>query len=488
MSDHAGTSERRPLFAAIAAGDQAGVRAALDAGASAVAPNPQGDPPLLKAIVVGDLGIVRLLLAAGADPNQPGASGEPPLTLAARIDAPALQWLAQRGGTVKEDRFAPLLEALIQHGADLRAAGPEAARYGVLNACLPVLQTLDRLGLAWTEPDPGAGGPAPALAASLLALAVHQRTKVEIVRFLGQRPGSGVRGPGGGALVRCWAERPGDLDLQTLDALLAAGAAADLPDETGMTPLMLAAARGSAPACERLLAAGADDAARDREGRTALDHAAAAEDFSALAVLRGRGEGGEFQAGQAATFAIDQRIVCQPWGTLRSCEWRVPPTPWPRRWPLSRNVGPGRARGLGRFPSCASCTPTGPSARRIRGRSKQRLSSGSGISCSSRCWPRVLRAGETAGHRRSRRGNGWWSPRVSRAGPRPWRRAARHAAGAPWSKSRHCRSWRTGIRHLLTPGTAIDSPVERREEGEPCAPVNAKARRRRPGSEVPAAG
>lgn len=315
MSDHASTSERRPLFAAIAAGDQAGVRAALDAGASAVAPNPQGDPPLLKAIVVGDLGIVRLLLAAGADPNQPGASGEPPLTLAARIDAPALQWLAQRGGTVKEDRFAPLLEALIQHGADLRAAGPEAARYGVLNACLPVLQTLDRLGLAWTEPDPGAGGPAPALAASLLALAVHQRTKVEIVRFLGQRPGSGVRGPGGGALVRCWAERPGDLDLQTLDALLAAGAAADLPDETGMTPLMLAAARGSAPACERLLAAGADDAARDREGRTALDHAAAAEDFSALAVLRGRREGGEFQAGQAATFAIDQRIVCQPWGT-----------------------------------------------------------------------------------------------------------------------------------------------------------------------------
>jgi hypothetical protein len=157
MSGQAETPESTPLFAAIAAGNPAGVRAALDSGASVRAPNAQGDPPLLAAIVGGDPEIVGLLLEAGADSNQPGAAGEPPLVLAARLDAPVLQGMAQRGENVQAGRFAALLEILVNQGADLCTDGAEAARYGVINANLSTLMVLDRLGLVWTAPDRGAG-------------------------------------------------------------------------------------------------------------------------------------------------------------------------------------------------------------------------------------------------------------------------------------------------------------------------------------------
>jgi ankyrin repeat protein len=314
MPDQAESTESLHLFSAIRAGDAAGVRAALAGGSSVGGCDAHGHTPLRAAIVGGDVGIVRLILEAGADPNRPEVTGELPLTLAARLDAPVLQRLDQRGGVVEAGRYAPLLVVLVQHGADLRAAGPEAARYAVLNASLDTLHTLDQLGLGWAAPDPHADQPDVPLSASLLALAIHQGAAADIVRFLCQRQGSGVRGATGAALVRRWAERPGELDHAVLEVLLEAGAPAEGPDEVGVTPLMLAAARGSAPAVARLLSAGADPAARDHQGRAVLDHAAAANDLSALALLRGRAKGGERQAGQAATFAVDRRIICQPWG------------------------------------------------------------------------------------------------------------------------------------------------------------------------------
>ncbi|MFI1104788.1 ankyrin repeat domain-containing protein [Streptomyces melanogenes] len=69
------------LFAAIAAGDAARVRAVLRSGADPERPDGEGARPLYEAAVNGKAEIVRLLLAAGAAPDTEssgiGAEGTP---------------------------------------------------------------------------------------------------------------------------------------------------------------------------------------------------------------------------------------------------------------------------------------------------------------------------------------------------------------------------------------------------------------------------
>jgi len=63
------------------------------------------------------------------------------------------------------------------------------------------------------------------------------------------------------------------MHLDMLQLLLAAGADPNTRDESGTTPLLLAARLVQAAAVERLLAAGANPNAQDAEGRTPLHHA-----------------------------------------------------------------------------------------------------------------------------------------------------------------------------------------------------------------------
>jgi ankyrin repeat protein len=73
-----------------------------------------------------------------------------------------------------------------------------------------------------------------------------------------------------------------DGDLAKVQALLTAGAKADLPDGNGWTPLHFAAQAHSVPISEALLAAGASVDPRDSHGNTPLSKAV----FNS----RGRGE------------------------------------------------------------------------------------------------------------------------------------------------------------------------------------------------------
>lgn len=57
------------------------------------------------------------------------------------------------------------------------------------------------------------------------------------------------------------------------EALIASGAAADVPDDGGTTPLMVAAASDNPEVVKMLLASGADPSRTDRTGRSALGYA-----------------------------------------------------------------------------------------------------------------------------------------------------------------------------------------------------------------------
>jgi ankyrin repeat protein len=70
--------------------------------------------------------------------------------------------------------------------------------------------------------------------------------------------------------------------LVTLNLLLERGAALDAADNRGRTALMTAATQGHAGIVARLLAAGADAALRDRQGKTARDLAADEQTRDAL--------------------------------------------------------------------------------------------------------------------------------------------------------------------------------------------------------------
>ncbi len=200
-------------------------------GARANTQNRYGATPLGEAAKAANVEIVELLLAAGAEVDAANADGETALMLAART-----------GST-------PVASALIAAGADVNAR--EAWR--------------DQTALMWA-----AEGAFPAVVSLLIEHGADVRARAAANDWGSQitsEPRAQYR-PTGGLTPLLYAARSGC--TQCVQAILAAGEAADRPTPDGVTALMLAIDNYEFDTAKALLAAGANPHLSDWWGRTAL--------------------------------------------------------------------------------------------------------------------------------------------------------------------------------------------------------------------------
>lgn len=218
------------LEQAVAAGDVAAARAALDQGASAHETLAYGESLLARAIETQQPRMVALLLGRGAKPNVADAEGLTPLVLA-----------CERGD-------AEIVGQLIEARADARRAVPDG-----------------------TTP---------------LATCARFSTAATVERMLAA--GAKVDAPDSrGQTALMWAASAGK--AQSAAMLLKAGARIDRTTKAGFTPLFFAIASGSAETTRLLLDAGADASHRGPENTSAPQLAAYQKNWDALRMLVERG-------------------------------------------------------------------------------------------------------------------------------------------------------------------------------------------------------
>src|SRR5579863_465864 len=125
------------LHWAVFESDKEMVDALIRAGANPKAANREGATPLWLASVNGDAAIIEALIKGGADPNEKLPLGRSPLMLASRTgNVAAMKVLLDHGADVNaketlrgttpimwaaDEGHAPAIQLLIQHGADVKA-------------------------------------------------------------------------------------------------------------------------------------------------------------------------------------------------------------------------------------------------------------------------------------------------------------------------------------------------------------------------------
>jgi ankyrin repeat protein len=251
------------LFQAAHKGCAPSLQRLLQAGASRLARNREGDTALAIAAKAGRAAIVESLLA-GASPAErrqldtPDAQGATPLMLAIHAGRAAIaRTLLQAGAdvdAVNAQGETPLSEAAYaadaETGALLLARGAKAA-------------TVDRSGKA-----------------PICYAAARGATRL-VERMLDA--GVDVNAAyGHGLTAAMWAAGFSDLTatadaVATLKLIIARGAKLDSLDDRGRSALMIAAALNRFETARVLRQAGADPGLRDKSGRTAADLAATAE-------------------------------------------------------------------------------------------------------------------------------------------------------------------------------------------------------------------
>lgn len=184
--------------------------------------NLAGSTALLRAVTLNRRRAVKLLLEAGADPGLANRRSVTPLTAAAFNG---------------NDRLVKMLLAAGVDPTVIDATGKAPLVYAAAKGFADVAESLLDAGLA-----------------------VDSRFGNELTALMWAAGHSN--------------EVPVAEGLATVRLLLSRGAAVDLADNRGRTALMIAAERGHAEVVAELLAAGADPAARDLEGKSALDLAA----------------------------------------------------------------------------------------------------------------------------------------------------------------------------------------------------------------------
>ncbi len=226
---------------------------ALDGGLSANAATAGGTSVLM--VAAPDLPKMRLLLDRGADPARAAASGVTPLMVAAN-------W----------SRSANAVRLLLARGAPAVTPAPAvneatAAGYAIWSGDTASLRALLAAGARVPSHIALAGGLSYA---SPLDIAVIQRDEPMIRALVAAGQDVNALDESGLSLLT-QAALMNDAALVRL--LVSLGADVNRTDESGATPLMHAAQMdyGETGVVEALLAAGASRAARDKDGRTALD-------------------------------------------------------------------------------------------------------------------------------------------------------------------------------------------------------------------------
>ncbi|MEO5925534.1 MAG: ankyrin repeat domain-containing protein [Bryobacteraceae bacterium] len=208
------------------------VKALLAAGANAKVTNRYGITPLSQACENGNAQIIEMLLKAGADVNAPHAEGETPLMTASRTGNPAA------------------IKVLLDNGAQINVAekwrGQTPLMWAAAEGHTEAVKLLISRGALFD---------------------IHSA----VFDFTNLRPKAGSVGmnfPRGGFTPLLFAVRQGHMD--TVKALVDAGADLNIPEPDGTTALVMAIINFHYDIAAYLLDKGADVNAADIRGRSAL--------------------------------------------------------------------------------------------------------------------------------------------------------------------------------------------------------------------------
>jgi len=294
---HTATADPSTLLDALRSGDHRAVARLVAAGADVNAPDESGATPLMYAAAFSTLADLRLLVEHRAEVNAANANGSTALMWAAGDTAKVRLLLAHgaavdartKNGTTAllvaaRHRNLDAMRAVIARGAD---PGVRTTAGGDLQGALATRddgdldRVLTQLGLPLHLPT----GPQ----VSPIADSVRSRAIVERLLALGGSAGEESVFASVTIPAIALAAYTGQVDVARL--LLDRGASANAASSRRATPLMFAVgAPQPNPTMVRLLVDhGADLAARDDVGRTALDWALLQGETAAAAALRAAG-------------------------------------------------------------------------------------------------------------------------------------------------------------------------------------------------------
>jgi len=270
-----------PLLYAARQGALEAARALAELGADLSRTDPDGMSAVVIAVINGHYDVAAMLVEHGADPNLADVTGM--AALYATVDLHTLDPLVNRPPprTTGALDAVDLVRVLLAHKAD-----PNAALKS------PLLARQHNGG----DPSLGAG------ATPLMRAA--KNADVPLMRVLLEHGADPNRTTRAGMTALRFAMAPGRRKsprdtLEAVKVCLDGGAAVNARDESG-TPLHAAAIAQGEAVVRLLVERGADLAAKDKQGRTPLDVALAADTGSGRGGRGGRGAGGGGRADIAA--------------------------------------------------------------------------------------------------------------------------------------------------------------------------------------------